>query len=524
MTTTTATTTTRQPCLFRVSPFVDRIGLSRPEDLVLFFFLLAGLIARIRNYLAGISFYVDESALANNLVNLNLSQLFGPLEQNQIAPIGFCVIEKLIILVFGNHEYAFRFLPFIAGSVAVIFAFVAVYRALGTVPAILCAAQLAVIKEPLYYANNLKPYASDLAIALGLVILAWTSELPDISRKRFFSLFIAGIVAVWFSFPSLFVLGAITIVYLTGLLRNRQWRPAVPIIIMGLTWLTSFAIQYYLLKSGGQYDNLTDIWTNRFAVLWPRSLEDIKTNYFLLTYVFRNPLWTSHPIISVPLYLAGCVLLWQKDKRFLLLILLPLVINFIASGLHTYPFRDRLLQYAVIFLFTPIAFCLTWLVTKKFKHGWVKWAGIFMIIANLAEPTVFTIKHIITPRKYEEMKPVVNYLIDHKTHNDRLYIYAHAMKTFTYYQNQLQLEYKSLTISPDWNNCTPESIGKEIRKLSGRVWLIFGHAKQFKGVDYEARFLKAADKHGKRIDQYVDAGASTYLYEFPKSRPRMQNS
>ncbi|MEJ2039970.1 MAG: hypothetical protein P8X55_13720 [Desulfosarcinaceae bacterium] len=510
--------TDRPQGFLKLPLFSHKIALNRPEAIGLSFFLFVGLAARLRSYLAGISLWVDEAALANNLVALNFSQLFGPLAQNQVAPIGFCLFEKFMMIAWGNNEFALKFLPFTAGSLALVLAFVMVYRVLGPLPAVLCAAQLAVIKEPLFYATDLKPYASDLAVALGLVSLAWSPRLPQISGKRFWLLFFAGNVAVWFSFPSVFVLGAIGIVYLAWYLKDRQWREAVPFAVMGLVWLAAFAVQYHLLQSDGRYDDLVDAWTNRFAVLLPGSLEDLKSDGFLLYYVFRNPLWTSHPVISIPLYLAGCVLVWRKDKRFLLLMVLPLVLNFLASGLHAYPFRDRLLQYAVVFLFVPIAFSLTWLVKRNFKQRWIRWAGVVLIAANLAEPTVNAVQQLAVPARREELKQVVIYLKSHMAENDGLYIYAHAMKTFSYYENQLKLSHHGLIVGLGKDQSTPERIQKEMDHLTGRVWLVFGHAKQFKGVDYESKFLKEADRQGKRIDQYVDVGASTYLYSFPSHR------
>ena len=40
------------------------------------------------------------------------------LDYHQAAPIGFLFIEKLSILVFGNHDYIMRLFPLLAGILA----------------------------------------------------------------------------------------------------------------------------------------------------------------------------------------------------------------------------------------------------------------------------------------------------------------------------------------------------------------------------------------------------------------------
>ncbi|MFZ1985916.1 MAG: hypothetical protein WAU91_15975, partial [Desulfatitalea sp.] len=327
------------------SLFHDRI-MDRPVTVFLWIFLFIGLMVRLRSYLARISFWVDEAALANNLVERSLSQLIGPLDQNQVAPIGFCIIEKLLILLWGNHEYALRFLPFLAGSFALILTYVLVKQALGKSCALLCTAQLAVMKESIFYANNLKPYSLDLAIALGLVLLAWPARTLLQSKRQFWVLFLSGVAAVWFSFPALFVLAGIAMVFWYKAIKNQHWKTIVPLALISLAWVASFIIHYYLLRSGGEYDNLADAWSDRFVVLLPKTIKDIKHNSYLLYYVFRNPVWTIHPAVSIPIFLIGCALLWKNNRTFFFLILLPLVLNYFSSGLHAYPFRDRTLQYA----------------------------------------------------------------------------------------------------------------------------------------------------------------------------------
>ena len=51
--------------------------------------------------------------------------------------------------------------------------------------------------------------------------------------------------------------------------------------------------------------------------------------------------------------------------------------------------------------------------------------------------------------------------------------------------------------------------------LTGRVWLVFGHAEILVGMDHERAFLNEAKKRGQLIDPRVHARTSTYLFHFP---------
>jgi hypothetical protein len=73
---------------------------------------------------------------------------------------------------------------------------------------------------------------------------------------------------------------------------------------------------------------------------------------------------------------------------------------------------------------------------------------------------------------------------------------------------------------------TPETLNKitqDLSSLTGRVWLVFGHARRLGGTDYEKAFLNEAKKRGQLIDQSVHAGASTYLFHFPASELKIDN-
>jgi len=82
--------------------------------------IFLGVALRLAQYLANRSLWLDESYIALNIVQRSFSQLFGPLDYHQVAPIGFLLIEKVAVQAFGNTEYALRLFPLFSGIVALL--------------------------------------------------------------------------------------------------------------------------------------------------------------------------------------------------------------------------------------------------------------------------------------------------------------------------------------------------------------------------------------------------------------------
>ena len=80
--------------------------------------ILIGIVLRLRQYLLNRSLWSDEASLAVNLVTRSFGELTQLLDYHQAAPIGFLFIEKLFIIIFGNHDYVMRLFPLFAGILA----------------------------------------------------------------------------------------------------------------------------------------------------------------------------------------------------------------------------------------------------------------------------------------------------------------------------------------------------------------------------------------------------------------------
>src|SRR5689334_4129821 len=86
-----------------------------------------GIAMRVWQYAANPSIWVDEAAIARNVLDRSLLQLFSALDYGQVAPPGFLLGVKFSAIIFGFSEYSLRLVPFVAGITSV-FIFFSVAR------------------------------------------------------------------------------------------------------------------------------------------------------------------------------------------------------------------------------------------------------------------------------------------------------------------------------------------------------------------------------------------------------------
>ena len=124
-----------------------------------FILLLSGIFLYFYQYLSNRSLWLDEAMLALNIIHRSWPQLLQPLDDNQAAPIGFLLVTKILISIFGEHEYIWRSVPFISGITAIIL-FWRISPQILNKPSILFALILYVFSFQLVrYASEFKPYA-----------------------------------------------------------------------------------------------------------------------------------------------------------------------------------------------------------------------------------------------------------------------------------------------------------------------------------------------------------------------------
>ena len=70
--------------------------------------VVCGIALRLIAFTADCSLWIDEAMLALNIVGRTPTQLFEPLGHNQGAPVGFLLVCKASVSLFGANEFALR--------------------------------------------------------------------------------------------------------------------------------------------------------------------------------------------------------------------------------------------------------------------------------------------------------------------------------------------------------------------------------------------------------------------------------
>ena len=208
--------------------------------------ILVGGFLRVARYAEGRSLWYDEAAVALNIVDRPYSALFGRLDFQQGAPPGFLLAEKLAVEILGRGEYALRLLPLLF-ALASLPLFHALARRLLPPAAATLALALFALSEPLVrYSAQLKQYSTDVAFALALALLAlsFLTAQPSVLRTAGFAA--TGLVAVWFSHASLFVLTAAALSLAAVSVTRRQRTQIVHLGAALAVWLAGFLCVYLI--------------------------------------------------------------------------------------------------------------------------------------------------------------------------------------------------------------------------------------------------------------------------------------
>ncbi|KPJ72549.1 hypothetical protein AMJ52_05960 [candidate division TA06 bacterium DG_78] len=495
----------------KFTPFIEFFTTERAHWII----IGVGAILRIAQFLFNRSLTEGEAPIAMNIISHSYSELFRPLDFIQPAPVGFSIIEKLFVDMFGNSEYVLRLFPFIAG-IATLYLFYRIAQKFLSRNAIPIALILFVVCDHLiYFTSEVKQYSSDVAITLLLILIASIIVTKKYSSTLLVLYGCLGALTFWFSHPAVFTFFGTSIVLLMYLIQKRVWEHVmwfcIAIVIAGMSLSINYLLTLEILSTN---QGLIEGFQNSFMPLPPQSFVDVQWFGYVFLRMFKNPLGFS--FFELPLAVVsciiGCIIMFIKKKKILLFLILPILCALIASGFKKYPFEGRLLLFSAPLMFLVIAEgieVIRMIVSQKSSV-----VGIILVIVLLFQPVVLAGYHVIKPRAPEELRPVVKYLKNNYRKSDTIYVYYAAVKAYRYYADRFNLSQHDYVMSVesqyDWNNYY-----NDIKRFKGtkRLWILFSHIIKWYGVDEEKLLLSYLDIFGKRIAEFRTSGASIYLYD-----------
>lgn len=492
-----------------------------------------GALLRLHQYLFNGSLYLDEAALALNILQRTPLELFSPLAYDQAAPAGYLLLEKLLTMAFGGSEYALRLLALGAGLLALIGFWPLARRTVSHTAGALTALALFALSSGLVsYAAAVKQYSGEAAVTVGLYLAAAVALRRGLDRAGVALLAGAGAAAVWLSFPAVFVLAGIGLPLGVGALAAGDRQRTGRLLIVAAAWLASFLAMYFAmgLEHSHTVDAMQFYWSRdgRFAPLPPTSAADLRWYYEAFFGFLQRPTGVILQGVGAFLALTGVWSLWRGDRLWLGLLVTPILLTVLASGFYVYPFHGRVLTFLVpplLLLVGEGAAALVQLLRPSALA--VPALGIGLVLFH---PTLYAVNNLAQNKPYEmmplrDLRGVLSKVQAARAPQDGVYVYYAATLPFEYYAPRLGMGGRIV------EGASPGRIGtysadalqplfsRDLERLDGlrRVWLVFSNVNETGGVD-EGRYLRQLLERTRGAvltDQIKGHGASAYLYRLP---------
>lgn len=468
-----------------------------------------GIIFRVAQYFHNRSLWLDEASLAMNILDRSLTQMFLPLDNYQAAPLGFLLIVKGLAKFFGTNEYVLRLVPLISGIVLIPLFYFTARKFLNKNMALVALFLINFSPSLIYYSTEFKPYSSDALICLALFLLACLYWERDGSTSMTLMLGVTGALAIWFSFPAVFILAGVGLTLASNAINKKRRRQLAILVFIGLCWLASFMVEYHFsLQSIDQNAGLDNYWTNYFAPFPLHTYADFKWYIDHSLDILQTT--TQIPLQGLVLFcfLLGAVAYFYQNRTIFFFALSPIPALLTASAMHFYPIADRMLVFYIPILFLIIIKGISYLHDLlPQKAGFVTILLVCLICYFMADSTI---NNLITPSGKEEIRTVMQYARQNWHDGDNFYVYYYSIHPFEYYARSMRIPPNQYVFGKVPKN-DYDGTWQELAQFKGRkrVWFIYSHLHE---NDLQIH-LYTLRNMGKEIQSYQTQGASIYLFD-----------
>lgn len=525
------------------SSFSDK---KKQWNLLLVIFLILGILIRLFHFFYNRSLWMDEVYLSSSFLKMDAMQLLThPLYYQQKAPIGFLLLVKFTVNIFGPNEMALRLIPLISG-IAALFLFVPVANYFLKKPAAIMAIGILCFSPALvYHSVEIKQYATELLATVAVLYLFIQYQ----AARKFKDLLIwglSGALILWCSYSAIFLLGGIAISISLSYLLRKKWNLfAISILPFGL-WLISFSLNYLLFTYKHAQSEWIAYWFRsyeNFMPFPPTSISELNWFWLNLYRLMDYPLgliWNFNPLLKVfilPILLLiyGIYSFLKENKTLAWALLTPCLLTLIASGLELYPLTER------FWVFISPVFML--FIAKGFERGTAgiksKNTVIMLSFVVLLPAIVQSAIFVFQPEQFYVHKKSYQrealQFINHRYQDgDAVYIYWNNLPGYKVYKIMYPFKFNAIEGIDHRKQAISYSsyeqlLSADFKQFSGskRVWLIFNTQFQTDigdGIDQPSWYYKDAirpmdhllnmfNKLGKPLKKYVTKDVSVYLFE-----------
>jgi dolichyl-phosphate-mannose-protein mannosyltransferase len=468
--------------------------------------MLLALVLSFIQFLCNRSLWLDEAMLALNIINKSYVQLLQPLDYFQVAPIAFLQIEKVFSTLIPNSEFGLRIFPLLCFWASVyLFYRITLILTKDAKITLLTVSLFCLNTSLMYYSSEVKQYMSDIFVCL-LLYYVLLKEYKN-NSNRFILLALLGAISIFLSNVSAIVLFTIAVYLIIEQIKAKKINYlglATPFI----TWAVAFSFYYLLfIHHHPSKDAMLAYWSNCFMPLniFGASFWDFcfyKTKMVFSTLLPFGDIW----IIAFLFFIIGLYhLIKSKNRKILLLLLLPPMLQLVLSAFKIYPFDLRLILYQtgfyIIILSIGVMYIIN-LIINKTKKQWLVWLPIiFPLIVCL---NLF--KNYLS--KTEEIKESIQFIESHIKPNEKVYVYYGAIRAFDYYLQTGKVTFKDRIIYGTGNRGNSKKYVEEIKNNTGSCWILFSHIHE----DESSYITNALGSLYKRTLSYKTQDSEAYLY------------
>src|SRR5262245_12984549 len=369
-----------------------------------------GVVWRLVRYFAGFPIWGDEAMLLLNVLERDYHGLTQHLRFAQVSPLFFLWLEKTALLVFGASEWSVHLFPFVAGLAALGLFWHVCRTSFSPLVAGLAVAILAVSYYPVRHGAEVKPYSFDLMFSVVFLWLTLGQLRESQSLRWLIALVVVAPIAIFSSYPSAFIGGAVSLVLLPSMWR-ATWTQRILWIAFNAALCGSFVVHFaFVGKEGADpaeveriREFLHNYWKDAFppdAILdWPLWLVKVLTGNMLAYPIGAH---NGGSTLTFLLAVVGGVAIWRSGARSLLaLCMIPFGLNLVAAMLHKYPFGGsaritlHLAPFICIMMAHGIAHSLDWIRTQSWRERCKLGIFAFLLICG----TIGVLRDLVKPYK-----------------------------------------------------------------------------------------------------------------------------
>ena len=462
------------------------------------------------------SLWLDEACLANIIVKDDFEQVFNIDLYSGFAfpPPLFTSIIHLISNTFGPNEYNLRFLSAFAGILCIPFVYILSKRFFdqytATIALFLCSFNSIFI----FYSRELKQYTIEALFTLLAIYFAEKAVEND-NKRTFLFLFLICLLSFGFAHSFIFIFPIISIFVYANVIRKHSKYSSLALLNLIFGFI-SFSIYYTFFLKNYISHEVIEVHSKSYVdyssisnfIWW-----HLNKAYLLLSYYcsFPKALGILHEIwilIFLIILLVGIVKCYNHRSRFLIYLIGPLCLTYLAAWLQKYPVvpRTYLFILPLLLIIIAVGFRNLQLILKK-KLGTSFFTPVLILLLALCYTLKPFYKYIIfydkEYMKVEQLRPVLEKIKSEISDNDFVNVHPRASIAYEFYKNILNKRVLHGNIK--------DSSFYDINK---RVWIIFSHLNE----SQRKECIKYISNERELLLTIFEPGASAYLFDVPMTK------